>query len=365
VLVAFGVFVLVALPAAVAILFGGGDELPLDFAVFWLVAGMWNAYWWLSRMAFELRLESGDLMWIGGLRRGRVPVQDVIEVRPMSFAPRFILFVCRSGRPIVAFTGEGLQAFASDLARQRPGIPIRLVSGGPPSTELNAATGASGRRRFRWRHLLVFVPPIALLIYITTLWAPGHDPILGPTNKPFYVGTILRNGRLDLPNDAPQLDNPSDAILAATCRNYSDWLSDTTLTPTLLILEDPGLLRSAELLEGDFQGDRAALEAERLITEGLDRAAVLEEMRGDNSTASELATASRYLDSRNEPPALDAAERYVLYMADVTTKSTVIARLAIDPDREQRRKPISRTGDITVGLPDGTTVSVSESKCWR
>jgi hypothetical protein len=219
---------------------------------------------------------------------------------------------------------------------------------------------------FRWWHLGLFVLPLSMFVYITTIWAPGHEPVVGPPDGPFFVGTILLQDRFALPDDPDALQSPSDAILAATCHNYDDWLDDATLNPDLVIVEpDDGLLRSAELLDGEVELTDAVLEAERLVSGGWGSGRVLAEMRSDDWSSTELADAERYLDARRTPPSPGADERYVFYLANETTKSLLLARLEVDVDHERRYRTSGTTGDISVALPDGSIVAVNESRCWR
>lgn len=178
-----------------------------------------------------------------------------------------------------------------------------------------------------------------------------------------------RSGRTDPPGrwSRRRTVPPPDAIVAAVCHNYDDWLDDVTLGPDLVIIEpDDGVLRSAELLDGEVEVTDAVLEAERLVSGGWGRARVLSKMRSDDWSSADLADAERYLDARKTPPSPGADDRYVFYVANRTTKSRVLARLEVDVGREIRDRPSgTRTGDITVGLPDGSIVAVNESRCWR
>jgi hypothetical protein len=223
----------------------------------------------------------------------------------------------------------------------------------------------AGTRPFRWWHLSVFLVPLSAIVYFSMFWSPGHDPIVGAEDGPFFVGTILERDRFSL-NDPDATDDASEAVVAAACHNYGDWLDDVTLNPDLIILTpDDGLLRSAELLNGEFDPTAAVLEAERLVVTGLDSGAVLDRMRVDDWESADLSEVDRYLDARATPPSPDAESRYVFYVANVTTKSVVVGRLEIDLEREVRDRPfLNRVGDIGVRLPNNTTIGVNESRCW-
>ena len=233
------------------------------------------------------------------------------------------------------------------------------VLGGPPVRRRD-------RGGFRWWHLSVFLLPLSFFIYITVLWAPGDRPIVGSADEPFFVGTILRRDRFTLDHPETTLQEPSDEIRAAACHNYNDWLDDVTLNPDLvLVTPDSGLLRSAELLDGEFQATPVVLEAERIAAAIDGRQDAVDRMGSDDWSDAELEEAERYLEARSLPPSPGTRERYVFYIANVTTRSLVLARLEVDPEHEIRNRPsLTRTGDISVGLPDGSIVGVNESACW-
>lgn len=249
-----------------------------------------------------------------------------------------------------------------DRVRARRDTDDHPVPAAPPA---GRPRSGAGRQPFRWWHLTVFLVPLAGIVYISVFWSPGHDPIVGAETGPFFVGTILELDRFSL-EDPDATEDASEAVLAAVCHNYGDWLDDVTLNPDLIVLTpDEGLLRSAELLNGEFDPTPAVLEAERLAVTGLDSEAVLDRMRADDWGSADLADAGRYLDARNTAPSPDAESRYVFYLANVTTKSVVLGRLEVDLELEIRDRPfLNRIGDIAVQLPNDTTIGVNESRCW-
>lgn len=62
-----------------------GDGPPVWFAVLWLAALAWNAYWFLLRVCTEVEVSGGTLRWRTPLRRGSAPVSAVRAVRPSRF----------------------------------------------------------------------------------------------------------------------------------------------------------------------------------------------------------------------------------------------------------------------------------------
>jgi hypothetical protein len=138
----------------------------------------------------------------------------------------------------------------------------------------------------------------------------------------------------------PEPDVP-DNVRAAACRAYGDWLTDIALRPDVRILDDLGLLRSAELLDGAYSGEEVAAEIERLlIDEDGDQTAALARLAEGDWGGRARETAAAYLDDRGKDPSAEAADRCVIYMVPTTIDSVVtvaqvlIVRLEINPDAE-------------------------------
>lgn len=190
----------------------------------------------------------------------------------------------------------------------------------------------------------------------------------GPTGRPFYVGTVIEAERFVL-RVPEHLDDVPDGLRAAVCRNYRDFLHDVTLNPDLRIIDDPGLLRSAELLRDEFKGSDVALEIERLmLDENLTSTGDIERaLKDDSWSDQDLDVAADYIAARAEPPSSDAEENFVVFEAPVTMDEAVIARLEVAPSRELIDEPsVNRLeGGIAVEIPDGSVVGVDTSLCWR
>lgn len=204
---------------------------------------------------------------------------------------------------------------------------------------------------------------VALLIYNRT--DASSDAIVGSEDDPFYVATFVESGRIDVDEDRARLVDFDPAIEAALCRNYHDWLDDRTLTTDLVMLDDPGLLRSAELLDNEFAGDEVALEAESLVVRGDGPADIEAALLDGDWSPRELDRADRYLELRAQRPSADASRSYVTYIASRSTSVALVVRLAIDPDAERVERPaMTRIGDLAAGLPNGSSVRMNESICW-
>jgi hypothetical protein len=124
--VMFSIFGVVAIMLIAQTAAAGKNAPPVAFSVVWLFAAGWNGYWWLTRIATEITLEDRALHWSAPLSRGVVPVDELVEVRPMRLASNVQVFVCRDRRPVLVMTAKGLRAFTSELSAMRPDLPIRL-----------------------------------------------------------------------------------------------------------------------------------------------------------------------------------------------------------------------------------------------
>ena len=126
ILAMFGAFVVAAIVLVGATLVGGRDSPPDGFTIFWLAAVGWNAYWWLFRIAAELRIEGSDLCWWTPLRSGRVPLAEVTEIRPWPLASNVGVFRLTTGPSVIVIATKGFRAFTDEIARIRPDLPVRL-----------------------------------------------------------------------------------------------------------------------------------------------------------------------------------------------------------------------------------------------
>lgn len=126
ILIMFAVFVVAAVVLVVDTAAGGRDAPPLAFTLFWLFALGWNGYWWLFRIAAELRIDGVDLVWSSPLRRGRVPLAQINEIRPWRFASNVEVFKWDGGASVIVMATKGIRSFTDEIARRRPDLPIRL-----------------------------------------------------------------------------------------------------------------------------------------------------------------------------------------------------------------------------------------------
>lgn len=84
----------------------------------WLLA----AYLYLIRIAYRLDLEDSTIVWRSVLRRGRLELQDLQEIR-RGF--RFTLIEARKRR-LQVWTGPGLREFAEAVRSSTADVVIEL-----------------------------------------------------------------------------------------------------------------------------------------------------------------------------------------------------------------------------------------------
>jgi hypothetical protein len=123
-LVIFGGFGIGAIVMLAWLLTDGGP--PLVFGVLWLAIVAWNGYWYLLRVAGELWLDGTTLHWRAALRSGSIDVAEIVEIRPFRLASNIEVIQLRNGRPILTMAGKGIRELNDSIARQRPGLPVRL-----------------------------------------------------------------------------------------------------------------------------------------------------------------------------------------------------------------------------------------------
>ncbi|HRE03388.1 MAG TPA: hypothetical protein PLV68_18980 [Ilumatobacteraceae bacterium] len=179
-----------------------------------------------------------------------------------------------------------------------------------------------------------------------------------------YFGTVIQSEPQVVP-PTTSLKAVSPIVLAAACRNYSDWAGDRVVTSNITIVDSPRLLRSAELLSTSFLGDQYALQAENLLMEGLDTEAIVARLEEDGASNDQIARAKLYLDERELPPSESASQRAIIYAVAHTAKSVLVVRFVPADVSHKIDKPLSRVGPIRIQLPDGSVTEIEESTCWR
>lgn len=194
----------------------------------------------------------------------------------------------------------------------------------------------------------------------------GVNSVVGPDDRPFYVATVVSGDRIAAGGPSEELPEPPARLRAAACRNYRDFLENRTLGPELAIVDDPGLQRSAELLDGVWASDSVAIDAETFLVQEGDVAGARARLADEDWPAADIDRADRYFAARSQRPTAGAADRYVVYTTSQTRSRRLVVRLAVDPDAELSTKPrYNRGHDLKIQMPDGSVTVVDESLCWR
>jgi hypothetical protein len=114
------------------------------FLVAWFAILLWNAYSWVYRTAYGAAISQFTLRWRGIGRSGEIPLGDITDVRLPRVGTGLIVIEHRNGN-LVLGVGQGCEAFLDQLARARPGLPIRV---GRPVRR----SGGSFYRLANWWH---------------------------------------------------------------------------------------------------------------------------------------------------------------------------------------------------------------------
>lgn len=142
-LMLFGMFGVAAVMLLVQVA-RGEESLTDPVVLFWFAALAWNAYWWLFRVVYSLKLRDGVLEWEAPLRRGRIPVTDLTALRPMRLLPNVIVVRHRGGQPLLVLPAKGMADFAAEVRRSRPDLAVRI---GPVGWLQQRIPGPSAWRR--------------------------------------------------------------------------------------------------------------------------------------------------------------------------------------------------------------------------
>lgn len=247
---------------------------------------------------------------------------------------------------------RGFSAVRASRTVQRA---VTSVESMPPRGAPTSARPSGVSRRVRALILSV--------VLLTALGCGGRDETA--RRRGDIVTSEIPYERINLSYPDELDPSPDDTILKVACRNYADFIVDYTLNDNVIILDDPGLLRSAELLDGPFGGSEAALLAEQtLLRHDEDPEAALEDLRSDSELDDEdLDEAEQYLAARALPPTEDAVDNYVVYVANTTIRAALVVRLPLRNDVVLSPSSHASGAPLATQLPDGSIVGIAESAC--
>ena len=110
----------VAAAALIMMTVRGGEGPPALFMVLWLVALVWNAYWWLFRVCVEVRVDGPTLEWLAPLRRGRAPLGDVARIRASRVGRQLAVMELQGRRPVLIPVRYGFANLQRAIAAGAP-----------------------------------------------------------------------------------------------------------------------------------------------------------------------------------------------------------------------------------------------------
>ncbi len=126
VLVMMAIFVVAAAGLIVASIRGGRDLPPIWFRVGWIGIVFWVGYWFLLRVIYRLEVRDRELRWEAPLRRGSVPVSEIVRLRPFRLGSNMEVIETEGRGRLLTFAMKGLDQFAQALEGLNPDISHRF-----------------------------------------------------------------------------------------------------------------------------------------------------------------------------------------------------------------------------------------------
>ena len=123
----FGLAVCLAVLASFASNSGAASRWSTVFTGLMMLAIVgWNLYWYLWRVAGELHVRENLLKYHTPLRRGAIPLAELVSLRPerLSCGTTYVIISARQ-RPLLLLPGPDLRDFAATLIEATPTIAVR------------------------------------------------------------------------------------------------------------------------------------------------------------------------------------------------------------------------------------------------
>lgn len=128
ILITLPIFAVVAVGLIVGSVLGAkGPEGP--FLVLWVLAFVWNAYWWLLRIAYRLDLTETELLWRTPLRKGRIQLVDLVELRPFILGSNVEIVISRQERKVMVIVTRGFADYLDEITARAPHVKARIGLG--------------------------------------------------------------------------------------------------------------------------------------------------------------------------------------------------------------------------------------------
>src|SRR4051812_26839451 len=126
ILAMFAIFGVAAVALVVAALSGGNGSPPLVLSLLWSAIAVWNGYWFLWRVAYQLELDHEQLRWWAPLRRGVIPLAELQELKPFLLGSSVEVFRSSAQPDVLVFVRRGLKDFAGVIKERAPHVAIRF-----------------------------------------------------------------------------------------------------------------------------------------------------------------------------------------------------------------------------------------------
>jgi hypothetical protein len=99
--------------AVVVVVTAARGDVPWIFAAFWVLALLWNAYWFLWRVGYSIEVNGRVVVWRSVLRRQSVPLSELTGNGSLWVSLDRV--TVRAGPSLMMMTGRGWTEFLSRL----------------------------------------------------------------------------------------------------------------------------------------------------------------------------------------------------------------------------------------------------------
>jgi hypothetical protein len=151
ILVVFPVLAAFAIPLVIGTV-RSSCGFPLAFALIWLAALGWNAYWFLFRLCYRIDLHQNALHWWTPLRHGQLALSSLRAVRPGRLSGQLAIFEAADGPTVVTLARPGFVEFAAAVQAAAPYASVstswyaRIVGRLPGRSGFRAGDGSDDVR---------------------------------------------------------------------------------------------------------------------------------------------------------------------------------------------------------------------------
>ena len=116
----FSLFAVVAVWLVAMVATGAKNGPPVLFVAFWVLAALWNGYWFLFRICYRISLEEASLRWDAPAAHGVVALDALRDVRPSRLGPTVAVIRADGSRPILVWQTKGFRDLLRAMQAQAP-----------------------------------------------------------------------------------------------------------------------------------------------------------------------------------------------------------------------------------------------------